>query len=31
MRNKSYVIAIDVGIKNLGICALDFLTNKVVH
>lgn len=27
----SYVIAIDVGIKNLGICAYDFLTNKVVH
>ena len=27
----SLVIAIDVGIKNLGICAYDFCTNKVVH
>lgn len=27
----SYVIAIDVGIKNLGICAYDFVTNQVVH
>jgi len=27
----SYVIAIDVGIKNLAICAYDFVTSKVVH
>ena len=26
----SYVIAIDVGIKNLGICVYDFTCNKVV-
>ena len=25
------VVAIDVGIKNLGICVYDFLTNTVVH
>ncbi|MAD25937.1 MAG: hypothetical protein CMO44_17380 [Verrucomicrobiales bacterium] len=27
----SYVIAIDVGIKNLGICAYDFVSNQIVH
>lgn len=27
----SYVIAIDVGIKNLGICVYDFCKNQVVH
>lgn len=27
----SLVIAIDVGIKNLGLCAYDFVTNRVVH
>ena len=27
----SLVIAIDVGIKNLAICAYDFCTNQVVH
>ncbi|MAH41473.1 MAG: hypothetical protein CMO41_04420 [Verrucomicrobiales bacterium] len=27
----SLVVAIDVGIKNLAICAFDFITNKVVH
>lgn len=27
----SYVIAIDVGIKNLGICIFDFTTSQVVH
>ena len=27
----SYVIAIDVGIKNLGLCVFDFTTSKVVH
>ena len=26
----SYVIAIDVGIKNMGICVFDFCTGKVV-
>lgn len=26
-----YAIAIDVGIKNLGICAYDFVENRVVH
>lgn len=26
----SYVIAVDVGIKNLGICVFDFITAKVV-
>jgi len=25
------VVAIDVGVKNLGICCFDFLTNQVVH
>ena len=27
----SFVIAIDVGIKNLGLCIFDFTTSKVVH
>lgn len=27
----SYVIAIDVGIKNLGLCVYDFVTNRIVH
>lgn len=27
----SYVIAIDVGIKNLGLCVFDFTTSQVVH
>ena len=27
----SYVIAIDVGIKNLGICIFDFTTSQVVY
>lgn len=27
----SLVIAIDVGIKNLGLCAYDFVTSRVVH
>ena len=27
----SYVIAIDVGIKNLGLCVFDFKTAKVVY
>ena len=27
----SLVVAIDVGIKNLGICAYDFVTSRVVH
>ena len=27
----SLVIAIDVGIKNLAICAYDFISSKVVH
>lgn len=27
----SYVIAIDVGIKNLGVCIFDFTTSQVVH
>lgn len=27
----SYVVAIDVGIKNLAVCAYDFLTNSVIH
>ena len=27
----SYIIAIDVGIKNLGLCVFDFTTFKVVH
>ena len=27
----SLVIAIDVGIKNLGLCAYDFCTNQVVY
>ena len=26
-----YIIAIDVGIKNLGLCVFDFVTSKVVH
>jgi len=26
-----YIVAIDVGIKNLGICVFDFCTSKVVH
>ena len=26
-----YAIAIDVGIKNLGICAYDFVESRVVH
>lgn len=26
-----YVIAIDVGIKNLGLCVFDFRTNQFVH
>lgn len=27
----SFVIAIDVGIKNLGLCVFDFTSSKVVH
>lgn len=27
----SYVISIDVGIKNLALCAYDFVTNQVVY
>ena len=27
----SLVIAIDVGIKNLGLCAYDFCSNQVIH
>jgi hypothetical protein len=27
----SYIVAIDVGIKNLAICAYDFVSGKVVH
>ena len=27
----SFVIAIDVGIKNLGLCVFDFTTSKVCH
>ena len=27
----SYIIAIDVGIKNLGICVFDFCSSKVVY
>ena len=27
----SYVVAIDVGIKNLGLCVFDFNSNKVVE
>jgi hypothetical protein len=27
----SYVVAIDVGIKNLAVCAYDFVTNKIIH
>jgi len=27
----SYVVAIDVGIKNLAVCAYDFVTSKVIH
>ena len=27
----SYVIAIDVGIKNLGLCVFNFTTSQVVH
>ena len=26
----AYIVAIDVGVKNLGLCAYDMLTNKVV-
>lgn len=26
-----YVIAIDVGIMNLGLCVFDFVTNQIVH
>jgi hypothetical protein len=26
-----FVIAIDVGIKNLGLCVFDFCTSKIVH
>ena len=26
-----FVVAIDVGIKNLGLCVYDFTTSKVVH
>tara|TARA_R100000951_G_scaffold115508_1_gene123805 strand:+ start:714 stop:1247 length:534 start_codon:yes stop_codon:yes gene_type:complete len=27
----SFIVAIDVGIKNLGLCVFDFCTNKIVH
>tara|TARA_Y100000768_G_scaffold36748_1_gene24014 strand:- start:1585 stop:2094 length:510 start_codon:yes stop_codon:yes gene_type:complete len=27
----SYVVAIDVGVKNLSLCVYDFLCNQVVH
>ena len=26
-----YVVAIDVGIKNLAVCAYDFVTGKIIH
>ena len=26
-----FVIAIDVGIKNLGLCVFDFCSSKIVH
>lgn len=26
-----FIVAIDVGIKNLGLCVFDFVTSKVVH
>ena len=29
--NHSYVIAIDVGIKNLGVCVFDFVSSKICH
>lgn len=31
MSHGAYVIAIDVGIKNLGVCIYSFHTNKIVH
>lgn len=27
----SFIVAIDVGIKNLGLCVFDFCTGKIVH
>ena len=27
----SFIIAIDVGIKNLGLCIFDFCTSKIIH
>ena len=27
----SYVVAIDVGVKNLAICVFDFVTSKIVY
>lgn len=29
--SERYIIAVDVGIKNLGLCIFDFVTSKVVH
>jgi hypothetical protein len=29
--SMSYVVAVDIGIKNLGLCAYDFCTNQVIH
>ena len=29
--SERYVVAIDVGIKNLGLCVFDFVTNMIVH
>jgi hypothetical protein len=28
---SSYIIAVDVGIKNVGFCVFDFVKNQVVH
>jgi len=27
----SYIVSVDVGIKNLALCAYDFCTNQVIH
>ena len=27
----AYVIGLDIGIKNLGVCVYDFRSHKVVH
>ena len=31
MKSMSYIIAVDVGIKNLGLCIFDFRSSKVVE